>query len=86
MALLKLVYLVSKNIEKKWTSPLQNWSLTVQQLYIKFGNRITLDLTVPDNGSVAAPGAHCDSGHQHKEQNGISKAQGKEAVQGKGGH
>lgn len=33
MALLKLVYLATKNIEKKWTSPLQNWSLTIQQLY-----------------------------------------------------
>lgn len=44
MALLKLVYLVTKNIEKKWTSPLQNWSLTIQQLYIKFGDRIELDI------------------------------------------
>lgn len=44
MALLKLVYLVTKNIEKKWTSPLHNWSLTVQQLYIKFGDRLPLDL------------------------------------------
>jgi len=44
MALLKLVYLATKNIEKKWTSPLQNWSLTVQQLYIKFGDRIPLAL------------------------------------------
>ncbi len=39
MALLKLVYLATWNIEKKWTSPLQNWSLVVQQLYIKFGER-----------------------------------------------
>jgi transposase-like protein len=44
MALLKLVYLATKNIEKKWTSPLQNWSLTVQQFYIKFGHRISLDI------------------------------------------
>ena len=44
MALLKLVYLATKNIEKKWTSPLQNWSLTVQQLAIKFGDRLPLDL------------------------------------------
>jgi hypothetical protein len=44
MALLKLVYLATKNIEKKWTCPLQNWSLTVQQLYIKFGDRIPLAL------------------------------------------
>ena len=44
MALLKLVYLATKNIEKTWTSPLQNWSLTVQQLAIKFGDRLPLDL------------------------------------------
>lgn len=43
-ALLKLTYLVSQNIMKKWTSPLQNWSLTVQQLAIKFGDRMKLDL------------------------------------------
>ena len=30
MALLKLVYLSVKNIEKKWTTPLQNWSLSIQ--------------------------------------------------------
>lgn len=45
MALLKLVYLATKNIEKKWTAPLQNWALTVQQLAIKFGDRLPLDLT-----------------------------------------
>jgi transposase-like protein len=44
MALLKLVYLATKNIEKKWTTPLQNWALTVQQLAIKFGDRLPLDL------------------------------------------
>ena len=44
MALLKLIYLATKNIEKKWTSPLQNWSLTVQQLAIRFGDRLPLDL------------------------------------------
>jgi putative transposase len=47
MALLKLVYLATKNIEKKWTSPLHNWSLIIQQLYIKFGQRIQLDISVP---------------------------------------
>ena len=45
MALQKLAYLATRNIEKKWTSPLQNWSLTVQQLAIKFGARVPLDLT-----------------------------------------
>ena len=44
MTLLKLVYLATMNIQKKWTTPLQNWSLTIQQLYIKFGGRVTLDL------------------------------------------
>ena len=43
-ALKKLVYLATRRIEKKWTSPLQNWSLTVQQLAIKFGNRLLLDI------------------------------------------
>ena len=44
MALVKLVYLATKNIEKKWTTPLQNWSLTVQQLAIRFGERLPLDI------------------------------------------
>lgn len=44
MALLKLVYLATKKIESKWTTPLQNWSLTVQQLAIKFGDRLPLDI------------------------------------------
>ncbi|PWK23391.1 transposase, partial [Maribacter polysiphoniae] len=51
MALLKLVYLATKNIEKKWTSPLHNWSLTVQQLYIKFGERIPLVLNANSFGA-----------------------------------
>ena len=44
MALLKLIYLAAENIAKKWTQPLQNWSLTVQQLCIKFGDRMKIDL------------------------------------------
>jgi transposase-like protein len=39
IALIKLVYLASQNILKKWTQPLQNWALTVQQLMIRFENR-----------------------------------------------
>ena len=50
MSLLKLVYLATKNIEKKWTSPLQNWSLTVQQLAITFGDRLPLDLSRKSSG------------------------------------
>ena len=44
MSLLKLVYLASENISKKWTQPLQNWSITVSQLSIIFGDRLTLDI------------------------------------------
>ena len=44
MALLKLIYLATENISKKWTQPLQNWGLTAQQLKIKFGDRMKLDL------------------------------------------
>jgi putative transposase len=44
MALLKLVYLASRNIAKKWTTPVPNWGLAVQQLFIKFGDRMPIDL------------------------------------------
>lgn len=39
-ALLKLLYLAIERITEKWTSPLQNWSLTFSQLSIYFGERI----------------------------------------------
>ncbi|MGH9877733.1 MAG: IS256 family transposase [Nitrososphaerales archaeon] len=44
MALLKLIYLATLNIQKKWTMPLPNWSLTVSQLSIIFGDRLKLRL------------------------------------------
>jgi putative transposase len=40
MALLKLVYLASERIAEKWTKPLPNWALTIQQLSIMFGERV----------------------------------------------
>ena len=43
-ALLKLIYLATKNIEKKWTVSARDWCLAVQQLSIKFGDRMILDL------------------------------------------
>jgi transposase-like protein len=43
-ALLKLVYLATMNIEKKWTQPLNNWALTASQLFIRFGDRMKLEL------------------------------------------
>lgn len=45
MALLKLVYLTVQNISAKWNMPLQNWSVTLSQLSIIFGQRLRLDLT-----------------------------------------
>lgn len=44
MALLKLIYLATQNIQKKWTQPLQNWSITVSQLSILFGDRLKLNI------------------------------------------
>ncbi len=44
MALLKLVYLATMRVEQKWTSPLSEWGLTVQQLAIKFEGRLELDI------------------------------------------
>jgi transposase-like protein len=41
-ALLKLVYLAYRNARKKWTQPLQNWSLSVSQLSIHFEGRLNL--------------------------------------------
>ena len=40
MALLKLVYLASQRIAEKWTMPLQNLGLTMQQLSILFEERL----------------------------------------------
>ena len=44
MALLKLIYLATKNIEKKWTMPLLNWSITISQLSILFAERLMLKI------------------------------------------
>ena len=43
-ALLKLVFLASRNIIAKWTAPIQKWALVVQQLAIHFEDRFPLDL------------------------------------------
>lgn len=42
-ALLKLIYLIIKNISRKWTMPVHNWGLAMSQLYIKFGDRIFIE-------------------------------------------
>ena len=38
-AALKSVYLAISNIEKKWTMPVQNWGMILQQFLIKFEDR-----------------------------------------------
>lgn len=45
-ALLKLIYLAIKNIEKKWTQPPRNWRQTILQLSVFFEGRLKLDLRV----------------------------------------
>lgn len=44
MALMKLIYLATENISKKWTQPIQNWALTAQQLCIMFEGRFNISL------------------------------------------
>lgn len=44
MSLLKLIYLATEHISKKWTMPLANWAITAQQLHIRFGARMKIDL------------------------------------------
>jgi transposase-like protein len=44
-ALFKLVYCACQKIGEKWTSPLQNWALTISQLDIYFEGRLKLELT-----------------------------------------
>jgi len=39
-SLLKLMYLITQDISKKWTKPIQNWSLIFNQLLIFFGGRM----------------------------------------------
>ena len=58
MALLKLVYLATMNIQKKWTSPLHNWSATIQQFYIIFEDRIDLDIGRTQQTRVADARSH----------------------------
>lgn len=45
-SLLKLLYLGIQNAAKKWTMPIQNWSLTISQLAIFFEGRLDKELTI----------------------------------------
>jgi putative transposase len=41
-AVIKLLYMVLRNIMKKWTMPIRNWSLAVHQFSIHFEGRLSL--------------------------------------------
>ena len=43
-SLLKLLYMGIQNASRKWTMPIQNWSLTLSQLAIFFEGRLDKDL------------------------------------------
>jgi len=45
-SLLKLLYMGIQNASKKWTMPIQNWSLTISQLAIFFEGRLDKELTI----------------------------------------
>jgi putative transposase len=42
-AIFKLIYLSLKNISKKWTMPIHNWSAAMNQFAIIFENRLPYD-------------------------------------------
>ena len=39
-SLVKILFLASRDIQKKWTTILSNWSLIISQLHVTFGDRI----------------------------------------------
>ena len=45
-AVLKLVYLLSKNIMAKWKMPVHNWALVIQQLAVIYGERLDRHLKI----------------------------------------
>jgi putative transposase len=42
-AMTKLIYLALRNIKKKWTMPIRDWALALNQFAIMFGNRVPLN-------------------------------------------
>lgn len=43
-ALSKILFLAIRDVSKKWSMPLQNWSFTISQLAVIFEGRVKLDL------------------------------------------
>ncbi|WP_409529651.1 transposase [Sphingobacterium sp.] len=39
-AFMKLIFLITKHISKKWRKSVYNWGLNISQLYIKIGDRL----------------------------------------------
>ena len=39
-AVRKLLFLANRDITKKWTSPVQNWAIILNQLVIRFEDRL----------------------------------------------
>ncbi|QZT36737.1 IS256 family transposase [Halosquirtibacter xylanolyticus] len=44
MALKKLIYLATMDIQKKWNRSIENWTTIIQQLRIKYGERMPVDI------------------------------------------
>ena len=43
-ALMKLLYLTTMNIIDKWTMPIRNWGMILDNLMIYFGDRVKISL------------------------------------------
>jgi putative transposase len=41
-AAIKLIYMALKNIRKKWTMPIRNWSAAIHQFALRFGERVCI--------------------------------------------
>jgi len=53
-ALLKMIFLASRNIMQKWTMPIPKWPLVVQQLAIHFKGRLNLRLNMGEEQTEEA--------------------------------
>ena len=49
LGLTKMIYLATQNILEKWSSPIPNWGLVAQQLAIRFGERMPMDIRLNEN-------------------------------------
>lgn len=47
IALLKLLYVATKNIDKQWCAPIKNWKLIAAQFAILFEGRFNLEQSIP---------------------------------------